>query len=121
MENSATKRAKLSTRINGYVASNTPIRKLAGNWSKKAQLALDEANSLSLERVTIKIKRLPRQLDGFRIQLSLYAKKVSASRRSRAHPLADGVAFCRIPPAVAPRCHTRAVRFVFGTDRRRFA
>ena len=71
MENSATKRAKLSMRINGYVASNTPIRKLAGNWSKKAQLALDEANSLSLEHVEIELKRLPKKLDGFRIiQLS---------------------------------------------------
>jgi len=67
MENSATKRAKLSTRINGYVASNTPIRKLAGNWSKKAQLALDEANSLSLEHVEIELKRLPKKLDKFRI------------------------------------------------------
>lgn len=71
MPDTATKRAKLSTRINGYAASDTPIRKLAGNWSKKAQLALDEANSLSLEHVEIKLKRLPKKLDGYRIiQLS---------------------------------------------------
>ena len=71
MPDTATKRVKLSTRINGYVASDTPIRKLAGNWSKKAQLALDEANSLSLEHVEIALKRLPKKLDGFRIiQLS---------------------------------------------------
>jgi predicted MPP superfamily phosphohydrolase len=67
MENTATKRVKLSTRINQYVASDAPIRRLAGNWSKKAQLALDEANSLSLEHVEIELKRLPKKLDGFRI------------------------------------------------------
>lgn len=62
-----TKRAKLSTRINEYVASEAPIRRLAGSWSKKAQLAMDEANSLSLERVEIELARLPKRLDGFRI------------------------------------------------------
>lgn len=67
MEQSATKRVKLSTRINSYVASDAPIRKLAGNWSKAAKVALDEANSLSLEHVEIKLKRLPKGLDGFRI------------------------------------------------------
>jgi len=71
MNNSATKRAKLSTRINEYVASEAPIRKLAGNLSKKAKVALDEANSLSLERVEIYLERLPPKLDGFKIiQLS---------------------------------------------------
>lgn len=71
MPDTATKRVKLSTRINEYVASDAPIRRLAGNWSKKAQLALDEANSLSLEHVEIELKRLPKKLDGFRIiQLS---------------------------------------------------
>jgi predicted MPP superfamily phosphohydrolase len=71
MPDSATKRTKLSERINAYRASSAPIRKLAGNWSKTAQTALDEANSLSLEHVEIFLKRLPPQLDGFRIvQLS---------------------------------------------------
>ena len=71
MDNTATKRVKLSTRINEYVASDAPIRKFAGTWSKKAQLAMDEANSLSLEHVEIYLKRLPPQLDGFKIiQLS---------------------------------------------------
>jgi predicted MPP superfamily phosphohydrolase len=70
-DTAATKRVKLSTRINAYVASDAPIRKLAGNWSKKAQLALNEANSLSLEHIEIELKRLPKRLDGFRIiQLS---------------------------------------------------
>jgi predicted MPP superfamily phosphohydrolase len=71
MPDTATKREKLSTRINAFVASDAPIRRLAGNWSKKAQLALDEANSLSLEHVEIALSRLPKKLDGFRIiQLS---------------------------------------------------
>ncbi|MFN0277849.1 MAG: metallophosphoesterase [Pyrinomonadaceae bacterium] len=67
MRNTATKRVKLSTRINEYVASEAPIRKLAGNWSKKAKVALDEANSLSLERIEIYLERLPKKLDGFKI------------------------------------------------------
>lgn len=67
MEQSATKRVKLSTRINAYVASDAPIRRLAGNWSKTAKVAMDEANSLSLERVEIRLKRLPKQLNGFKI------------------------------------------------------
>ncbi len=67
MDNTATKRVKLSTRINEYVASEAPIRKFAGNWSKKAKIALDEANSLSLERVEIYLERLPKKLDGFKI------------------------------------------------------
>lgn len=71
MENTGTKRVKLSERLNAYVASEAPIRALAGNWSKKAKLAMDEANSLSLERVEITLDRLPKRLNGFKIiQLS---------------------------------------------------
>jgi predicted MPP superfamily phosphohydrolase len=71
MENTGTKRVKLSTRINAYRSSEAPIRKFAGNWSKVAKGAMDEANSLSLERVEITLKRLPPKLDGFKIvQLS---------------------------------------------------
>jgi uncharacterized protein len=67
----AVKRVKLSKRINDYVASEAPIRKFAGTWSKKAKLAMDEANSLSLEHVEIYLDRLPKKLDGFKIiQLS---------------------------------------------------
>ena len=58
---------KLSDRINAYVASDAPIRRLAGNWSKTAKVAMDEAKSLTLEHVQIYLKRLPKQLDGFRI------------------------------------------------------
>ena len=71
MESAATKRAKLARRLNAYVKSETPIRHLAGNWSRVAKVAMDEANSLSLERVEIRLPRLPRKLDGLRIiQLS---------------------------------------------------
>ncbi len=61
------KRVKLSERISAYVGSEAPLRALAGNWSKKAKVAIDEANSLSLERVEITLKRLPKKLDGFKI------------------------------------------------------
>src|SRR5262245_57441126 len=71
MADTATKRVKLSSRINSLVASEAPIRRLAGSWSKKAKEAMDEAVSLSLERVEITLKRLPKSLDGFKIiQLS---------------------------------------------------
>ncbi|MBK8466187.1 MAG: metallophosphoesterase [Chloracidobacterium sp.] len=67
MSETAAKRVKLSQRINAYVGSEAPIRQLAGNWSKTAKVALDEANSLSLERVDIYLERLPKKLDGFKI------------------------------------------------------
>ena len=67
MSETAIKRVKLSDRINSIVGSEAPIRQLAGNWSKTAKVALDEANSLSLERVEIKLKRLPQKLDGLKI------------------------------------------------------
>ncbi len=71
MENTGTKRVKLSERINAYVGSEAPLRALAGNWSKTAKGAMDEANSLSLEHLPIYLKRLPKKLDGFKIvQLS---------------------------------------------------
>lgn len=67
MEQTATRRVTLSERISEYVASDAPIRRLAGTWSKRARLAMDEAQSLSLEHVTIQLKRLPKRLDGLRI------------------------------------------------------
>ncbi|MGB2914173.1 MAG: metallophosphoesterase, partial [Pyrinomonadaceae bacterium] len=71
MRETATKRTKLADRINAIVSAEKPFRTMAGNWSKKAKSAMDEANSLSLERVEIRLKRLPPKLDGFKIiQLS---------------------------------------------------
>lgn len=61
------KRTKLSDRLTMLAASQTPIRKLAGDLSKVAKYAIDEANSLSLERVTVTLDRLPKKLDGFKI------------------------------------------------------
>ncbi len=67
MRETATKRTRLADRINAIVSAEKPFRKMAGDWSKKAKLAMDEANSLSLERVEIRLKRLPPKLDGFKI------------------------------------------------------
>lgn len=67
MSTFAARRAKLAERFNLLAASETPLRKLAGDLSKVARYAIDEANSLSLERVTVRIKRLPKKLDGFKI------------------------------------------------------
>jgi uncharacterized protein len=61
------KRIKLSEKIGSYVGSPTPLRDLAGNLSKVARYAINEANSLSLEKINISIKRLPKKLDGFRL------------------------------------------------------
>jgi len=67
LKTAATRRAKFAQRFNNVAASDRPLRLLAGNLSRVAKHAIDEANSLSLEQVTIKLRRLPKQLDGFRI------------------------------------------------------
>ena len=61
------RRPRISERINSLVTAEKPLRQLAGNVSKIAKTAMDEASSLSLERVEIKLKRLPKKLDGFKI------------------------------------------------------
>lgn len=61
------KRVRLTDRINTMIAADQPLRSLAGNLSKVARYAIDEAASLSLERVEIKLPRLPKKLDGFKI------------------------------------------------------
>lgn len=60
-------RPTLTERINGLAASETPLRQLASDLSKVAKYAIDEANSLSLEKVQITLPRLPKKLDGLRI------------------------------------------------------
>lgn len=62
-----TKKVKISEKISAAVASDTPLRNLAGNFSKVARNALDEANSLEIEDIRINLKRLPKRLDGFRL------------------------------------------------------
>jgi predicted MPP superfamily phosphohydrolase len=61
------KRISLTERIRPYVRSERPLRELVGNFSKVARHAIAEANSLSLERVEIKLARLPKKLDGLRV------------------------------------------------------
>lgn len=61
------KRVKFSERINLLAASDKPLRDLAGDLSRVAKYAIDEANSLSLERVEIILPRLPKKLEGFKI------------------------------------------------------
>ena len=67
MKLAARRRTPISERLNSFVAAERPLRGLAGNVSKLAKLAIDEANSLSLERIEIRLPRLPKKLDGFRI------------------------------------------------------
>jgi predicted MPP superfamily phosphohydrolase len=61
------RRVKISERLTALAGSETPLRELAGNLSKVAKSAIDEANSLSLDRVNIDLERLPNILDGFKI------------------------------------------------------
>lgn len=63
----STRRARMAERINELMAADRPLRELAGNVSKIAKHAIDEANSLSLERVEVRLPRLPKKLDGFKI------------------------------------------------------
>lgn len=61
------KKVKLSERINSMVASDTPLRDWLSNFSHFARYALAEANSLSVEKIEIGLKRLPKKLEGFRL------------------------------------------------------
>ncbi len=49
------------------VGSDTPLRELASNLSVVARYALEEANTLTIEKVRIDLKRLPKTLENFRI------------------------------------------------------
>ena len=63
----AAKRVRLTERIGSVVGSTTPLRDLAGNFSKLARYAIAEANTLSLEKIDVYLKRLPKKLNNFRI------------------------------------------------------
>jgi len=67
MKLAETRRDRLSARISSMTGTDKPLRELAGNLSKVARYAIDEANSLSLERVSVELDRLPKKLDGFKI------------------------------------------------------
>ncbi|MBS1795398.1 MAG: metallophosphoesterase [Acidobacteria bacterium] len=60
-------KVKLSKRITSAIGSEKPLRQLAGNLSQFARYALAEASSLSLEKIEIRLRRLPKKLDGFRL------------------------------------------------------
>lgn len=61
------KKSKIADRLNAYVASDKPLRELAGNLSRVAKDALDEANTLTVEEISIELERLPAKLEGFRL------------------------------------------------------
>ena len=61
------RKPRISERITSLVTAEKPLRELAGNVSKLAKNAIDEASSLSLERVAITLPRLPKKLDGLKI------------------------------------------------------
>ncbi len=67
MKFAATEKAKLSERFSAAVGSETPLRDLAGNFSQVARYALNEANTLIVENIKIRLKRLPKNLEGFRL------------------------------------------------------
>jgi len=67
MKSVGTQKVRLSERISSAVRSDTPLRALASNFSVVARYALAEANTLTIEKIQIHLKRLPKNLDGFRI------------------------------------------------------
>lgn len=67
MRISVTRRGRFTRRFNSLAGSDTPLRELAGNLSRIAKYAMDEACSLTLERIEVNLPRLPKKLDGLRI------------------------------------------------------
>ncbi len=63
----ATEKVKFADRISSVVGSDTPLRDLAGSLSQVARYALNEANTLAIEQIEIRLKRLPKNLEGFRL------------------------------------------------------
>lgn len=57
----------MSEQISLVMSSGKPWHEIVGNISRFARYALAEANSLSIEKVDIRLKRLPKKLDGFRL------------------------------------------------------
>ena len=60
------RRGRITKRFSAAVGSEKSLF-LAKTFSRKAAQAIDEANTIELEEVTIRLKRLPKSLDGFRI------------------------------------------------------
>ena len=67
MKNFGTQKTKLSRKLSEAVVSERPLKALA----RVAREAMTETNTLTVEKLAIYLKRLPKELDGFRIvQLS---------------------------------------------------
>lgn len=67
-----TNRSKIPKQLAEAASSETPLRDLAKNLSKTALKRsafnkYNEATSLEIEEVTIKLEKLPKKLDGFRL------------------------------------------------------
>lgn len=58
---------QIRARLSSVVRSEGRITSIAGNFSKIARAALEEANQLSVEDVEIGLDRLPEGLDGMRV------------------------------------------------------
>ena len=67
MKSNLNEKIRLSKKISSAVGSETPLRDLAGNLSQTARYALNEANTLTIENVEIRLERLPKNLEGFRL------------------------------------------------------
>lgn len=67
MKITGTQKVKLTEKLSAAVGSETPLRDLAGSFSQVARSALAEANTLIVENVSIRLARLPKKLDGFRV------------------------------------------------------
>lgn len=71
MSQISAQRAKLTRRLANAVTSNDRLHLLKGNLGQMARDAVAEANTLTVEEVPIYLRRLPKNLNGFRIvQLS---------------------------------------------------
>ena len=67
MDSQATPKSKFSEKLSEMIASDTPLRDLASNFSVKAREALEEANNLTVEKIEIRLNRLPKSLAGFKL------------------------------------------------------
>ena len=67
MKFNGAEKTKLSEKLSSMVGSETPLRDLAGNLSQTARYALNEANTLIVEKIDIQLARLPKNLAGFRL------------------------------------------------------
>lgn len=71
MKDFASQRAKLTQKLSETVVSERTLSYFTGNLGQAARDALEEANTLTVEEVTIHLDRLPKALDGLRlVQLS---------------------------------------------------